>query len=358
MMLKKGILGLGCLLVQSLAAQPSGKAAEVFALINEARTQPQAFLAKYEADLEELDCGLLDLLADASPIEKAIWDEGLAVMAKKEAGGELEPDYAGKNAFCGTASSAGSGRIQDALTYLCDFHTLVLDSDYRFFGIYLQTDVKNDDESGAYYWGIACDRLRLPFVWEGRVDTSKVDFKSLQTADQASYMTRFDQEMVREINFVRRYPTVYADVVARYLQKESLRWGGLSKDEWEAGMELIAELKKMQPVSILQPKSCVYDAAKKHGLDCQKRGFSDHTGSDGSHPWDRIARQCADMEGNENLVGGAKNAREMVIGLLLDPGISSRGHRRNMLDPKWKYVGCYGYQGEDMWEAVQNFATD
>jgi len=57
-------------------------------------------------------------------------------------------------------------------------------------------------------------------------------------------------------------------------------------------------------------------------------------------------------------VGGRKNARVLVIQLLIDAGISSRGHRYNMLNPNWEYVGCYGYEGNSMYTYIQNFAMD
>ena len=61
---------------------------------------------------------------------------------------------------------------------------------------------------------------------------------------------------------------------------------------------------------------------------------------------------------NENLCGGSNTAREAVIQLLIDQGIPGYGHRHNMLDPAWKYIGCY-FVGQitdmpDNW--VQNFA--
>ena len=118
----------------------------------------------------------------------------------------------------------------------------------------------------------------------------------------------------------------------------------------------------MPPKSILQPMQCVYDAAKAHGLDCAKRGFLDHTGSDGSAPWDRILKQCKALShGNENLEGsGSLDPRKSVINLIIDGGISDRGHRYNLLDPSWTSVGCYLIQGTAMkmgttYNWVQNF---
>ena len=132
---------------------------------------------------------------------------------------------------------------------------------------------------------------------------------------------------------------------------------------YEAGMELIDELNKQEARSILQYKECVYKAAVSHAKDCERRKIMAHEGSDGKQPWDRILKECSSLtEGNENLAGAAgENPRLPVINLLLDDGISSRGHRYNMLDAKWIYVGCTSYVMErtsyyTMLGWVQNFA--
>jgi uncharacterized protein YkwD len=175
-------------------------------------------------------------------------------------------------------------------------------------------------------------------------------------------MSAFEINMIREINFARAYPKVYAGIVGRYMAEQAKSWGGLSKDELFATKELMTELKNMEPLSILLPLECLYKSAKKHGEDCKKRGFIDHTGSDGSQPWDRISDACDGKSGNENIVGTVNtNYRQSVIALLVDSGISSRGHRYNMLDPEWKYVACYQYnESTDEWftlgSCIQNYA--
>jgi uncharacterized protein YkwD len=101
-------------------------------------------------------------------------------------------------------------------------------------------------------------------------------------------------------------------------------------------------LRKTPRLSTLQPLQCLYVAARKHGNDQRKRGATDHQGSDGSWPWDRVLRECSDLkDGNENLVGGPANIRRAVILLLVDDGIEGRGHRKTTLNPDWKYVACH-----------------
>ena len=334
-------------------SQPKGKAAEIFELINEARTNPKLFLIKYKTKINEYEPKLITLLEKSLPIEKVIWDENLAENCKQSVYGTLNPEYKGTNKMCGNSSGNGSGYFdKDALYFVCDSYTHIMDENDLYFGFYI------DSKGHAYSWGISCNTKKYIFEFKENIDSSKVDFKKLRTATNQFGINEMDKEMIKEINFVRQYPKVYASIVANYLANESKLWNGLTKSEYEAGIELIEELKVMTPVQLLFPKECVYVAAKKHGEDCKKRGFTDHTGSDGSNPFSRISRFCKGLSGNENIVGGRKNVRTLVIQLLIDSGISSRGHRYNMLNPSWKYVGCYGYDSGDMYNYIQNFAKD
>jgi uncharacterized protein YkwD len=170
-------------------------------------------------------------------------------------------------------------------------------------------------------------------------------------------MNAEELDMVKEINLVRGNPSGYIPYIQEYI--ENLKKTGDMGNSIETAQELIAELKKTKTLSTLQPLQCVYNAAKKHGEDQKRRGDTDHQGSDGSYPWDRVKRECPDLQdGNENLVGGPANIRRAVILLLVDAGIEGRGHRKTMLNPDWQYVACYkmGTVGSmpNCW--VQNFA--
>ena len=334
-------------------SQPTGKATDIFNLINEARSNPKNFLTKHKTKINEYEPKFISLLEKSSPIAKVIWDENLAINCKQRVYGALEPEYKGVNKMCGYSSGNGSGFFnKDALYFICDSYTHIMNEDDKYFGIYI------DSKGHGYSWGKSCETKKYLFEFKETIDSSKVDFKKISTATNEFGLQDMDKEMIKEINFVRQYPQVYASIVAKHLAEESNSWSGLSKEEYEAGVELMEELKVMTPSQLLYPKQCVYEAAKKHGEDCKKRGFTDHTGSDGSSPFSRISSFCRNLSGNENIVGGSKNARTLVIQLLIDGGISSRGHRYNMLNPSWKYVGCYGYDGGNMYNCIQNFAKD
>ena len=153
-------------------------------------------------------------------------------------------------------------------------------------------------------------------------------------------MTPEEQDMVKEINLVRSNPAGYIPYIQEYI--EYLQKNGSMGNAIPTANELIAELKRTLPLSVLHPLQCVYTAAKKHGEEQKRRGDTDHQGSDGSWPWDRVKRECPDLQdGNENLVGGPASVRRAVILLLVDDGIETRGHRKTMLNPDWRYVACY-----------------
>jgi LysM repeat protein len=152
-------------------------------------------------------------------------------------------------------------------------------------------------------------------------------------------MSNEEMEMVQEINLMRQNPAGYSQYIKEYIV--NLQKNG-DMGAIQSANELIGELEKTPKLSTLQPLQCIYIAARKHGEDQKRRGDTDHTGSDGSMPWDRVLRECPDLkDGNENLVGGPSDIRRAVILLLVDDGIPTRGHRRTLLNPEWQYVACY-----------------
>jgi LysM repeat protein len=160
-----------------------------------------------------------------------------------------------------------------------------------------------------------------------------------QGDSNATSMSSEETDMANEINLVRSNPVAYIPYVEDYIK--DLQKNG-DNNAVQTAYELIAELRKTPKLSTLQPMQCLYVAARKHGNDQRKRGATDHQGSDGSWPWDRVLRECSDLkDGNENLVGGPANIRRAVILLLVDDGIEGRGHRKTTLNPDWKYVACH-----------------
>ena len=194
-----------------------------------------------------------------------------------------------------------------------------------------------------------------------------------------SFMSMEEKEMIDEINFLRADPNQYFQYVESYALMHQKQYPAEEEEFLKAVNELEQELKNMNPLTVLQPNEKLYNVAKAHGLDNKINHRLEHIGSDQSDPFDRVKRSglknYIDKDGyfapNENLVGGEKSPRESVMALLIDAGVSSRGHRKALLEPHWKYVACYkiglienlqelkGHEKDDMnncW--VQLFATD
>jgi uncharacterized protein YkwD len=76
-------------------------------------------------------------------------------------------------------------------------------------------------------------------------------------------------------------------------------------------------------------------AAADHVADTGQRGLISH-GEFGK----RIVRYGT-WSGviGENISYGAREAREVIVDLLIDDGVANRGHRKSLLDPRWRYVG-------------------
>jgi uncharacterized protein YkwD len=155
-------------------------------------------------------------------------------------------------------------------------------------------------------------------------------------AGKPAQLSQLEWDMVSEINLMRSNPAAYVQYVEKY-QRESMIPASAA-----TAAELIAELRALPALSQLSVMSCLYDAAKWHAETQRPKGDIDHQGVDGSWPWDRGRTYCSDLkDANENIVGGPSSVRNSVIVLLLDEGIASRGHRKNLVNKDWKYVACY-----------------
>ena len=66
-----------------------------------------------------------------------------------------------------------------------------------------------------------------------------------------------------------------------------------------------------------------------------------HTGSDGSRPHERLARfGVANAGSGENIAYGPTTAEKVMLSLIVDDGVSDRGHRINMFKPEWTMAGA------------------
>ena len=182
----------------------------------------------------------------------------------------------------------------------------------------------------------------------GDPDAANWNIEILDTAKDAGYLSPVEKDVVLEMNKVRIDPKKYAEL---YIQPELRYYSGnlyqkpgqitIQTQEGRKAVEsCIAALSKMAAVSVLQPELGLSLGVKDHVLDQGKTGKTGHDGSDRSTPFTRIQRYGKGYtHAGENLAYGPATGRDIVVQLLIDDGVPSRGHRTNIMNKNFVQTG-------------------
>jgi uncharacterized protein YkwD len=156
------------------------------------------------------------------------------------------------------------------------------------------------------------------------------------------------QAVVDEHNKIRADPKSYIPILEKYLTyfKGSVIYMpgsrvGIQTQEGKAAVsECIEFLKKQKSLAEMTYDDELAKAAQDHASDIGPSGICGHTGTDGSSMDDRIERYLEwDISMAENIDFGADTAVDVIISLICDDGVSSRGHRKNIFKPDSKFIG-------------------
>jgi hypothetical protein len=167
-------------------------------------------------------------------------------------------------------------------------------------------------------------------------------------ADSAEgYLSKFEREVLDELNHARTHPLQYAGYLAqlsRFFYGRELRRPGevilITQEGLPALEEAIAYLETVQPVAPLIPSKGLSQGAADHARDQARNGALGHTGSDDSQPWERMNRYGVwQVAAAENISYGDNDARGVLIQLIVDDGTPGRGHRTNIFNPDYRFVG-------------------
>jgi uncharacterized protein YkwD len=182
----------------------------------------------------------------------------------------------------------------------------------------------------------------------GLVHSGKWDLERLNTAKDAGYLSRLEQEVVLEMNMARTNPAQYAiefiQPRLQYFKKKNYIVPGetirITNEGKKPAEECIKVLKKTKAVGLLVPSRGMSLASRDHANDQGISGKVGHTGSDKSSFESRLKRYGKwDITIGENIDYGNETARDIVISLLVDDGVPSRGHRKNLLESQFAVVG-------------------
>jgi uncharacterized protein YkwD len=143
-----------------------------------------------------------------------------------------------------------------------------------------------------------------------------------------------EEEVLKILNAVRTDPQGFIKTqLAPYLKENNLTNNRYAKS-------LVSDLKKTKKMNSLKMSTALSEVAKMHALDMGSLGKIGHSSSDGTSFADRVRTEAkAGGMIAENCDYGHDSAIEIVMALLIDDGIESLGHRKNILEPKYQWVG-------------------
>lgn len=177
--------------------------------------------------------------------------------------------------------------------------------------------------------------------------TQQLSKSSKLVSKPESLLSKQEQEILAEINLARSNPSQYI----RYLEEFKRRYNGkelkfsngqslITNEGVEALDDAIEFLRSAKPSLPLETRKGLVFGARDHMKDMVQTGVSGHKGSDGTRTEDRLHRygSWSDSVG-ENIVYYSRSPREDVISLIIDDGVLTRGHRKNIFKSDFHVIG-------------------
>lgn len=187
---------------------------------------------------------------------------------------------------------------------------------------------------------------------KGQWSISGWDTARLATAQHADYLTATERRVVLHLNMLRSDPGRYArefiepripyyrDKVYRPPWTPDYYGGTLTKEGVKALREAIRDLSAAPPAGLLIPSKGLSLAARDHARDKARHGGMSHTDSAGRDLAERVEQYGYWYKRiAENISYGRDAAVDNIVGLLIDDGVPSRGHRKSLINPDFKLVG-------------------
>ncbi len=165
--------------------------------------------------------------------------------------------------------------------------------------------------------------------------------------DSQSETNTFRLKLTEENCKIRQNPQSYIPILKQlisYFKGDIIYKPGQRDIQTNEGtsavLECIEFLKKQSPLGAVSLDYELSKASQGHADDIGPKGICSHQGSDGSTADDRISRYV-DWESTicENIDFGSDLAQDVIVSLIVDDGVSSRGHRMNIFNPDVHYIG-------------------
>lgn len=149
------------------------------------------------------------------------------------------------------------------------------------------------------------------------------------TAKNASYLTDEEKLVIQYCNLARIDGKAFADAFLADLKT--------SDNNYEKS--LIDTLLSIKNLPLLMPNEQLCKAAESHANDIGPKGERGHNSTDGTSFADRVRSFYSGNAIAENISYGYNDALKIVRQLLIDKGVESLGHRKNILCDKYCRIG-------------------
>ncbi len=149
------------------------------------------------------------------------------------------------------------------------------------------------------------------------------------TAEDVDYLSHDEKQVIMYMNIARLDGDWFIkNILDKHNTTNSKYVKSLKKD-----------LRKTSGLQALKPSITLSKSARFHAKDMGETGKVGHASSDGTPTFTRIRRFAKGNAMSENCSYGYSDPVQIVLQLLIDKGVPSLGHRKNMLSKLYNYVG-------------------
>jgi uncharacterized protein YkwD len=161
------------------------------------------------------------------------------------------------------------------------------------------------------------------------------------------FLSDLEKGVIIELNRARSNPGGYVkklENLKKHYVGKYIYFAGRTQVATQEGVSAVNEaiefLESTAPVPLLRVSKGLCSAAKAHAEDQGPKGLVSHEGSDNSTPDERMNRfgKWGKAFG-ENIEYGNFTAPGIVMQLIINDGVPSRSHRKNIFNPLYRVVG-------------------
>ena len=156
----------------------------------------------------------------------------------------------------------------------------------------------------------------------------------IQESTNYSVYTQQEKQIAFYINLLRSNPKQFkTDILIPFVESNNIQ-------KEKAYKSLLRELDKTSNLPLLKPHDKLYESAVFHAKDMGRSGKTGHRSSKGKSFEKRMSPLLDTFASvGENCHYGSNDALFVVIDLLIDRGIPGYGHRKNLLQADFVFIG-------------------